>query len=177
MEDYFTEIIGFLLNKKELSAHWIKLISKGEFKPKPKEIKEVATQYNLGKYGRADLFILWTEENKNRSLLTEHKIFSPIGERGIYESGERKTQISNYISYQTEIGDANDHKIAIFKLNPQQLYQGSSPHFLGEFTWEKFDEFINDIPKFHSNPEINFLCNQISIFMRRFNMVFQNFTF
>jgi len=104
LEDYFTELVGFLFNfDKELASGWIGKISSGALNPNPDDLK-VSTQYSLGKYGRADLALLWTEHDITKSLLIEHKIGSPIGERGIDESGVVRTQVDNYLLYQSERG-------------------------------------------------------------------------
>lgn len=174
LEDYITEILAFIF-KKELAAEWIKFISRGLFNPKPDEVR-VSTQHFLGKYGRADILFEWKENSKNRSLLVEHKIYASIGERGADESGVKKTQIDNYICYLSEMGDAKDHKIAILKTVPQPVYQGSSPYFLEEFTWGTFNEFLTNKLKTMVLPEMRFLCDQLSAFMRRKNMLFDNFT-
>jgi hypothetical protein len=83
LENYFTELVGFLFkNDRELAAEWVNYITNGTAHSDPKNIK-VSTQYSLGKYGIADLIFHWAENNSRKSLIIEHKIGSPVGERGI----------------------------------------------------------------------------------------------
>ena len=180
LEDYFTELLGFLFNfDKELASAWMREIPNGSFNPNPYDLK-VATQYSLGKFGRADIVLFWTERGIRKSLLIENKIESPIGERGYDESREIKTQIRNYIDYQTEKGSHEDHKVALCKKSPMPTYSDLSPYFLGEVTWTQFykflDNFVKTECKSNARATTKFLCEQILHFMRRYNMAFENFT-
>ena len=130
LEDFFTELLGFLFNfDKELASAWMREIPNGSFNPNPDDLK-VATQYSLGKYGRADLVLFWTEQGIRKSLLIENKVESQVGERGYDEFGETKTQIRNYLDYQAEKGSYEDHKVALCKKSPLSSSCDLSPYFL-----------------------------------------------
>jgi hypothetical protein len=183
LEDYFTEQVGFLFNfDKQLASEWLKYILNREPSPDPKGMR-IFTQYSLGVYGRADLAFDWTENGQKKSLVVEHKIGSSIGERGLEESGEVKTQVTNYLHYQRRRGDAGNHLVAVFKVSALPILTShchSSPYFLGEFPWDKLYNFLR---KFIENKSesvgravTRFLCEGITAFMRRCNMVLENFT-
>ena len=179
LEDYFTELIGFLFSFDEgLTSEWI-----NEIWEEVTELKDpsIITQYSLGDYGRADLALFWTDHGIKKSLLIEHKIGSPIGWRGRDELGEVKTQVHNYLDYQKERGVPKNHKVAICKVSPLSEYKSSSPFFLGEFTWGQLYKILNRFVRARSESDDGstiklFLYEQISEFMRRHKMVFENFT-
>jgi len=179
LEDYFTELLGFLLNfDKGFASNWIDELWNETSLPNPDGLR-IFTQYPLGKHGRADLALVWTENNRNKSLLVENKIASSLGARGVDEHGNSRTQVDNYLFYQSEQGRHEDHKVCIFKLTPEKIYIGSSPHFLDEFLWDRLYKLLSKIVKNRSgltNSETVFLCGQIKEFMRRHDMVFENFT-
>jgi hypothetical protein len=181
LEDYFTELVGFLFNNdSELAAKWINHVTKGTAQPDSKGIR-VFTQYSLGKYGRADLVFHWVENDITNSLIIEHKIGSSVGERGLEASGEIKTQVTNYLYYQMERGAAKDNRVAIFKASPSTMFRHHyrlDPYFLGEFTWDNLYKFlrrfVKDRSKTKSDHVTKFICEQIFGFMRRYNMIFEN---
>jgi len=180
LEDYFTELLGFLFNfDKKLASEWIKELWDDISVPNTDDIR-IFTQYPLGKYGRADLALIWTENHSNKSLLIENKIVSSLGVRGVDEQGKVKTQVDNYLLYQSEQGRPEDHKVCVFKMTSEKIYSRSSPHFLREFLWDRLYKFlrktVENTSGSNNNPETIFLCDQIREFMRRHDMVFENFT-
>lgn len=183
LEDYFTELLGFLFNNdSELAAEWVNHVTKGTAQPDSRSMK-VFTQFSLGKFGRADLVFHWVENDITNSLIMEHKIGSSVGERGREASGEIKTQVANYLCYQMERGAPKDHRVAIFKASPLTLFRyrhHSDPYFLGEFTWDSLYKFlvrfVKSKSKTTSGGVTQFICKQILAFMRRYNMTFENFT-
>lgn len=155
LEDYTTEIIGYLLNNdRKLLEQYLSLLL---LRPIKVENYKIETQYTTkcGR-GRIDLAIFWTESYRHYTLFVEHKAWSAPWQ-GENKNGNIFTQIDSYCKYQETRGSERNY-VALVTVAPVPKFFKSENNFwcyLGNFTWRDIADLIQK--HISSNKNVNML--------------------
>lgn len=169
LEDYTTEIIGYLLikDKKLLEEYLSKILYRRGGQVSVENYK-IETQYTTESGRFIDLAIFWTTNLQYHSLFVEHKVWSAPWQ-GEDENEEFLTQIDEYCKYQETRGSERNY-VALVTVYPVRQFSKSENNFccyLGNFTWGDIADLIREhITSDKNESMLNELQNQFLNFLR-----------